>query len=136
MLYTIGKIEVYREYMNRDPEAAKGITGSVWLTFEGAKAYRDEKASTFGLYGVEADWDADTKEIGEEFRYLTKSGKLVRVDQETGEPLLNELDQEIEWLREEIEADECLRNTQEWDLVADRYEENVEKLQELLDLKD
>ena len=85
MIYTVGKVEIYEAYMDRDPDAAKGISGSVWETFEEAKAYRDLRAPAFRLYGVEADWENDAKDIGEAFRYLTNPGKLFKLDQNTGE---------------------------------------------------
>lgn len=34
---------------------------------------------------------------------------------------------------EDIESDAGLKNTREWELVKDRYEENVEHLKELVD---
>ena len=85
MLYTIGKRKQYDAYMANDPNAAKGATGSVWQTFTQAKVYRDRQASAFGLYGVMADWDKDTKDIGMDFRALTRDAKLVAIDQLTGE---------------------------------------------------
>jgi len=85
MLYTIGKRELYEEYILKDPNAAKGITGSVWKDFESVKTYRNNRAPLFGIYGVIADWDEDTKDIGGEFKALTRSAKLVFIDEETGE---------------------------------------------------
>jgi len=84
MLYTIGKRIIYDLYMARDSNASKGITGSVWETFEQAKRYRDRQAHAFGIYGVEADWNLDTKNIGEEFRALTRECRLVAIDEKTG----------------------------------------------------
>lgn len=88
MIYTIGKTKIYEDYMERDPlTASKGVTGSVWETFVQAKMYRDRQASGWSVYGVEADWLKDTKDIGEDFRSLTKDCKLVAVDQKTGESI-------------------------------------------------
>jgi len=87
MLYTVGKPSIYDPLMARDEDAAKGITGSVWLTFDDIKSYRDQRAPYFKIYGVVACWEEDTKDIGQEFRSLTKPGKLIRVDQDTGEEL-------------------------------------------------
>ena len=42
-----------------------------------------------------------------------------------------ELKQEIQWLREEIQQDESLKDTSDWCHVEDRYEENKQKLEEL-----
>lgn len=87
MLYTVGKRILYDLYMARDSNAAKGVSGSVWETFAQAKAYRDKQAHAFGIYGVEGDWLLDTKDIGQEFRALTKDCKLVAIDEKTGEPV-------------------------------------------------
>ena len=87
MLYTVGKRILYDLYMARDPNAAKGVSGSVWETFAQAKAYRDKQAPFFGLYGVEGDWTLDTKDIGQEFRALTKDCKLIEINEKTGEPI-------------------------------------------------
>ena len=84
MLYTLGKKEIYEERMASDEGLSKGISGSVWESFEKAKKYRDLKANKFGLYGVLADWSEDAKDIGKDFRYLTKAGKLVFIDDKTG----------------------------------------------------
>ena len=86
MLYTIGRRDIYEPYMVADSEAAKGVTGSVWRTFVEVMAYRDSKAKEFGIYGVLADWDADTKHVVDGFRALTRAAKLVAVDEVTGLP--------------------------------------------------
>jgi len=85
MIYTVGKRILYDLYMARDSNASKGVSGSVWETFAQAKAYRDKQAPYFGLYGVDADWEKDTKDIGMSFRALTRDAKLIAIDEKTGE---------------------------------------------------
>jgi len=83
MLYTFGQRVIYEPYLEADPEAAKGKSGSVWETLEEVTAYISTRPcmSTFNIYGVEASWEEDTKEvIGESWRALTRTAKLVRLD--------------------------------------------------------
>jgi len=87
MLYTIGKPSIYEPSLDKDPDASKGISGSVWETFDQARAYRDARARFWNLYCVDANWEQDAEDIGEDFRALTKAGKLIRLDQKTGVPI-------------------------------------------------
>jgi hypothetical protein len=87
MLYTVGKRILYDLYMARDPNAAKGVSGAVWETLAQAKAFRDKRASAFGIYGVYGDWSSDTKDIGSDFHVLTRDCKLIAIDEDTGEPI-------------------------------------------------
>ena len=83
MIYTVGKIDIYENYLDTDPDAAKGKTGSVWQTLEDIQKYVNGNSSlrNFRVYGVEADWELDTEIIeGENWRSLIRSAKLVRLD--------------------------------------------------------
>jgi hypothetical protein len=81
MLYTLGRKIVYEPYLDSDPNASKGVGGSVWKTREQARKCRDGFSPDFEVYGVEADWDKDTKlsEEDVEWRDLTRSAKLIRL---------------------------------------------------------
>lgn len=82
MLYTIGRLEVYEKYLNEDPNASKGIGGSVWKNREMLDTYLAKNPQPdFAIYGVEADWELDTTGGPEEvpWRNLTRNAKLVRL---------------------------------------------------------
>ena len=83
MLYTLGLKDRYDSYIEADPDAAKGVTGSVWKTMEDVQAHFERNKSvlgSFAIYGVEADWETDTEVVpGESWRALTRSGKLVKL---------------------------------------------------------
>ena len=86
MIYTVGKTEVYEDYMAKDknPEKAKG--GSVWRTKDDARGYlfSTKQDKTFSVYGIEADWEKDTEAVQGDppptWRALTKSAKLVKLE--------------------------------------------------------
>jgi len=83
VVYTIGKIDIYESYLDSDPDAAKGKTGSVWENLESVQTYFDNHPglSDFRIYGVEADWDLDTEVIiGDDWRALTRAAKLIRLN--------------------------------------------------------
>lgn len=85
MIYTVGLIAKY------DPEVAAGTAvkagrragqhgGWVWRTAAEARAYIAGRGSlaTRRVYGVLADWDADTYEApGEPTRCLARSARVV-----------------------------------------------------------
>jgi hypothetical protein len=81
MLYTLGLKSVYESYIDTDPNASKGIGGSVWKTRKQAQKFRDDFSLDFEVYGVEANWDTDTKLSLEnaEWRDLTRNAKLIRL---------------------------------------------------------
>jgi len=84
MLFTIGRIDVYEPYLDSDPDAAKGKTGSVWETIESVREYMENgngNLSGFRIYMVDADWEADTEFVpGETWRSLIRPAKLLRVE--------------------------------------------------------
>jgi hypothetical protein len=83
MIFTIGKIEVYEKYLASDNNAAKRRGGSVWETYDGAFAYltRVNLIGEFKVYGVDADWEKDTKsERGADgWKVLRKNATLIKV---------------------------------------------------------
>jgi hypothetical protein len=83
MIYTIGKTDLYEEYINSDPDAAKGRSGMVWETLDSTKEYMESSSvayRSFGIYMVDADWDSDTEIVdGESWRVLNKSAKLIKI---------------------------------------------------------
>lgn len=93
MLYTLGEKSVYEAYMKSDPNASKGVGGSVWKDEASVKAYMDgnpeQVVAGFAIYGVEADWildtapghtmHVDTERPKTPWRSLTRSAKLVRL---------------------------------------------------------
>lgn len=87
MIYTVGKTEVYEDYMAKDknPEKAKG--GSVWRTRDDARGYllESKQDKTFSVYGVEADWEKDTEPTLEgKWRALTRKARLVKLEVRNG----------------------------------------------------
>ena len=93
MLYTLGRKSEYDKYLDSDPNASKGIGGSVWQDKQTIDLYLQKNAQPeFEIYGVEADWDLDTKpgstmSVGSykpsevPWRSLTRNAKLIRLGQ-------------------------------------------------------
>jgi len=82
MVYTVGRIDIYEPYLDSDPDAAKGKTGTVWKDYESVKRFCAARSGmiNFKIYLVEADWDNDTEEVpGEEYRELSHAAKLHRL---------------------------------------------------------
>ena len=85
MIYTIGIKENYDKYIEEfsNPPAAKEIGGSVWETFDKVKLYlKATNQAGYGIYGVDADWDKDTKinkDSSKSWRDLTKRAKIVKI---------------------------------------------------------
>lgn len=84
MIYTLGFAKQYDLYIEKDPKASKGIGGSVFRTKEEALSckHTTQNAEEFKVYGVEADWDRDTKPVGSKkisFRALVRPAKLVQL---------------------------------------------------------
>lgn len=82
LIYTVGKTEVYEDYLAKDkhPEKAKG--GSVWRTKDDARGYllKTKQDKTFSVYGIEADWDKDTEPTLEgQWRALTRKAWLIKL---------------------------------------------------------
>lgn len=87
LIYTVGKTEVYGDYMAKDknPEKAKG--GSVWRTRDDARGYllETKQDKTFSVYGIEADWDKDTEPTLEgQWRALTRKARLIKLEARNG----------------------------------------------------
>ena len=87
MVYTVGKTEVYEDYIAKDsnPEKAKG--GSVWRTKDDARNYLlgTSQDKTFSIYGIEADWEKDTEAVlGSPWRALTRKARIVRIGAANG----------------------------------------------------
>jgi hypothetical protein len=80
MIYTLGRKESYDKYIKDDINAAKGVGGSVWQYKEDAEKHLNpEYPIIFEIYGVEAKWRIDTKDIGENWDELLIEGKLVKL---------------------------------------------------------
>lgn len=96
MIYTIGRTTGYDLALRENPTTVKcgrdgeSHGGSVWRTPEEAQAYIDEHPAEwwppewppeeFGVYGVEADWDEDTYQVGDEpWRALLHDARLVKL---------------------------------------------------------
>ena len=47
---------------------------------------------------------------------------------------MDDIFEQMKELIEELESDSFLKRTQEWSLVEDRYNENLEKLKELIEI--
>lgn len=98
MIYTVGREDIYEDYIKNDKDAAKRKGGSVWETFKGAQYYCNENNDmitskyTFQVYGVDADWESDT-EIEQNVRYrsLKRDAKLIKIR------LLNDI---FPWVKE------------------------------------
>lgn len=93
MIYTVGLIDKYEAAIDaggcvkRGPHTrADGFAdpgGWVWRTEEEARAYLEQRRSlaTRRVYGVLADWDADTYAVaGEPTRCLRRDAAVVRVE--------------------------------------------------------
>ena len=76
LLYTVGNSEQYFSYIEEDPDAAKGVGGSVWKTIAEAAAHLNPQLSIFGVY---ADWGVDTEpdEDGDWHRLLVDAPLVV-----------------------------------------------------------
>ena len=92
MIYTVGLISVYepaiaagkavKEGPGTDATGAPYPGGWVWETAEAAHAYLTVRGSlaTRRVYGVVADWQADTCEVpGQPTRCLTRPAEVVSV---------------------------------------------------------
>lgn len=79
MIYTVGLKRIYEEYIDKDPVAAKDAGGSVWETYEDAKQY---KRFGYDVYGVDANWDTETKVLERDdcdWRELARPARLIRL---------------------------------------------------------
>ena len=79
MLYTVGKRDVYEKYIATDKNARKGIGGSVWKSKSEAQKHCE---SDFKVYGIEADWEKDTKldVNGNGWHELIVNALLIKLD--------------------------------------------------------
>ena len=85
MLYTLGRKSQYDKYIATDPNASKGIGGSVWKDRKDVEEYLKEfPQPEFNIYGVEADWLADTvlHECDDvSWNDLVRPAKLIKLEQ-------------------------------------------------------
>jgi hypothetical protein len=92
MIYTVGLIDKYEAALGRGDAVKRGPHrradgtddpgGWVWRTAEEARAYLARRGAldTRRVYGVDADWDADAREVaGEPTRCLRRDAKVVRL---------------------------------------------------------
>lgn len=82
MIFTLGKTDLYESLLGLFPDACKAGRsdseegGSVWQTREEAQA---ACSPDFTVYGVDADWDADTYTGDTGGRHLMRDAALVRL---------------------------------------------------------
>ena len=87
MIYTVGLIEVYEPRIDAGTAVKGGRTstyegGWVWQTAAAAQAYLGARRSqgTRRVYGVLADWNADTEPAeSRPYRYLLRDAVVVRL---------------------------------------------------------
>ena len=98
MIYTVGRADIYEDYIKNDKNAAKRKGGSVWETFKDAQHCCNENNDmitsqhTFQIYGVDADWESDTEvEQNVRYRSLKRDAKLIKIR------LLNDI---FHWVKE------------------------------------
>ena len=91
MIYTVGRTESYRKYMEQCGEECKKLGkgfykgkdytgGSVWKTSQEAKEYLIlHELSSYSVWEIDADWDKDTEENPDNsFRNLLVTSRIVR----------------------------------------------------------
>ena len=84
MIYTYGRTNSYELWMKKHPDLQKDIGGSVWETKAEAEDYLQSSGQEdlYSVYGVDADWDADTTEAEQPdatWRELTRPSPLNRL---------------------------------------------------------
>lgn len=89
MIFTIGREDIYEDYIKNDKNAAKRKGGRVWETFKDAQNYCNETndiisfklpSYIFQVYGVDADWELDTEiEKDVSYRSLKRDAKLIKI---------------------------------------------------------
>lgn len=82
-VYTLGDTKIYRRELERCKQGklpfGKRAGGSVWRTPEDAQAWLDANGySFFSVWEVDADWDKDTVNGGEEWNDLTRDALILR----------------------------------------------------------
>jgi len=82
MIFTIGRTDIYEQYLDTDLNPRKSHGGSVWPSLVTARNYLTQaQLFEFSVYGVDADWDMDTIiEEDQEYRSLTRVAKLLRIE--------------------------------------------------------
>ena len=98
MIYCIGRRDRYEAGLDREGpflKVGRGLRkgvwqdgGTVWRTEEDARAFieRNGIGETRDVYGVLADWDSDTIQLGNEpYRRLLKTSGIVRLGARGGE---------------------------------------------------
>lgn len=99
MIYTVGLIAKYEAAIDNGSAIKLGPHGTpdgrtypggwVWRTAEEARAYLAARGAldVRRVYGVLADWDADTCAVaGEPTRCLTRDARVVRLDGSGAKP--------------------------------------------------
>lgn len=80
--YLCGQVKTFQKAGRRTLFAQDPVPGgSVWQTFEEAKAVADQQKTPYWVFGVEADWEADTYIVGND-RHLLRDADLIWVTQE------------------------------------------------------
>jgi hypothetical protein len=81
MLYTVlNKRE--DKHIRTESQACVRRGDRVWRTYREARIWRDRNEPRMGIFGVLADWGADTQEDGNEpFRTLREHFKIVQIEE-------------------------------------------------------
>lgn len=80
MIYTVGRSDIYEEYIARDRYPRKAAGGSVWKNRNEAEEFA---GNGFNTYGVLARWGQDTEpvdELGANWHALKKAAELVKLE--------------------------------------------------------
>jgi hypothetical protein len=106
MIFCIGERKVYEVKLDLPKplfKLGRGLRegtfyegGSVWQSEEDARAFIAKNAleDSRAVYGVLADWDADTVQIGREpYRRLTQTSQVVRLSGGEAEPFQADRDE-------------------------------------------
>ena len=95
MIFTVGRRSIYDQGLEHGPDFKKlgrcelqyGYEGgSVWRTKQEAESYLEREMDRgrlfdYGVYGVLADWDTETMQLGDEpFRRLLETRQIVRAE--------------------------------------------------------
>lgn len=97
MIYTVGLTHLYEPQLAAGPVVKQGARtgpggepypgGWVWRMPQEARAFLVARGSEAvrSVYGVEADWEADTSPApGETYRYLVHDAQVVRIPRSEG----------------------------------------------------
>lgn len=88
MIYTLGYKEHYRKGLKEHGKEFKKLGrtkdysgGSVWQTSKEVFDYIKENSprlDNYGVFEIDANWDQDTEECGEEWHDLLKTSRIIR----------------------------------------------------------